>query len=159
MAHEELCHCGQPLHYSDPKIQEMIETMVRGLGPRVRVTFGGRTWLVPRHYIALHGLKSIELPFLGFEEVELKIGDRVRVHPHGQPEESAEGTIIMISGNQRSIAVAFGEEKPPFVKPLESGMSIHRELGFVLLAMRYEVGPWIELYNGGHYEIEGATGQ
>jgi hypothetical protein len=63
------CHCGKPLHYSDPEIQRMVETLIRTQGEYLPVTVGERTWLVPRHYIALHGLKAIELPFLGFEEV------------------------------------------------------------------------------------------
>jgi hypothetical protein len=64
----ELCHCGQPLHYTDPKIEYLIRALVNEFGPTVPVTIGDRTWLVPRHYIALHGLKAQELPTLGFQE-------------------------------------------------------------------------------------------
>lgn len=63
-----MCPCGRPLHYSDPKIQAAVESLIKALGPTIPVTVGGRTWKVPRHYIALHGIKAVELPFLGFEE-------------------------------------------------------------------------------------------
>jgi hypothetical protein len=67
---ETKCHCGSPLHYTDPAAALVTEALIRLAGSDfVRVTCGGRTWLVQRHYIALHGLKALELPFLGFEEV------------------------------------------------------------------------------------------
>lgn len=65
-----MCACGRPLHYRDPQIQAAVERLIAALGPTIRVTVGGRSWEVPRHYIALHGLKAAELPFLGFPEVE-----------------------------------------------------------------------------------------
>lgn len=71
MSETPLCHCGRPLHYSDPAVQEKIEILIAALGERLEVHVGGRAWLVPRHYIALHGLKAMELPFLGFEEVRI----------------------------------------------------------------------------------------
>ena len=69
LAEAERCACGHPLHYSDPKIRGAVERMIAARGPEIPVTVGQRTWLVPRHYIALHGLKSWELPMLGFPEV------------------------------------------------------------------------------------------
>jgi hypothetical protein len=69
MSTEILCACGRPLHYSDPKVREMIEQIISENGERIKVTRESRSWMVPRHYIALHGLNSEELPFLGFEEV------------------------------------------------------------------------------------------
>jgi hypothetical protein len=66
----EMCHCGKHLHYTDKTIEATVRFMVTALGPEVTVVGpDGRKWLVPRHYIALHGLKSTELPDLGFEEV------------------------------------------------------------------------------------------
>lgn len=65
----ELCHCGRPLHYTDPKVEYLIRAMVKKLGPTVPVQVDDRAWLVPRHWIALHGLRAQELPALGFEEV------------------------------------------------------------------------------------------
>jgi hypothetical protein len=67
------CHCGQPLHCQDPEVQRDVEKLIRAKGARVVVRAGGRAWLVDRHYIALHGIKAVELPLLGFEEVK---GDR-----------------------------------------------------------------------------------
>jgi len=69
------CPCGQPLHYREPYVQELVERIVQRLGPDIAITAleTGRTWLVPRHYIALHGLNSADLPVLadvyGFPEV------------------------------------------------------------------------------------------
>lgn len=65
----EMCACGKPLHYTDPDFQKIVEKLVAIKGPLLKVCAGGRCWLIPRHYIALHGVKSVELPFLGFEEV------------------------------------------------------------------------------------------
>lgn len=58
---ERLCPCGKPLHYASPENEAMVEELVAQLGEDVRVTVGDRSWLVPRHYIALHGLKAWEL--------------------------------------------------------------------------------------------------
>ena len=68
---EEMCHCGRPLHYNSSDIKAVVSAMVAEKGPRIEVTGpDGRKWLVPRHYIALHGLKPEDLPNLGFEEVK-----------------------------------------------------------------------------------------
>lgn len=57
-----LCACGRPLHYSDPHLREMVDAQIKQLGERITVRrLDGRAWLVPRHYIALHGLKADEL--------------------------------------------------------------------------------------------------
>jgi hypothetical protein len=66
---EAMCACGLPLHYSNDALRERIEGMVREYGPNIRVVAGGQTFLVPRHYIALHGLKAAEMPSLGFPVV------------------------------------------------------------------------------------------
>jgi hypothetical protein len=67
----EHCACGRPLHYTDPQIEAAMEEMVERLGSEVMVTLSdGRSWWVPRHYIALHALKGSELPTLGFRPVE-----------------------------------------------------------------------------------------
>jgi hypothetical protein len=65
----ELCHCGKPLHYTSEIVRAYMEELVKESGTHVPVWAGGRTWLVQRHYIALHGIKAVELPSLGFEEV------------------------------------------------------------------------------------------
>jgi len=61
---QELCACGQPLHYSDPGTREHMERLCRELGATMKVMCSEGTWLVPRHYIALHGLKAWEIPEL-----------------------------------------------------------------------------------------------
>jgi hypothetical protein len=84
-------------------------------------------------------------------------GEAVCVYPHGSPEQSAMGTVILISENQLAIAVGF-DSVPPFA--FRSGpVGFHPDHGVVLLAHRERIdgkpwGPWIELVNGGHYEIE-----
>jgi hypothetical protein len=84
-------------------------------------------------------------------------GDMVRVYPHGSPKQSAEAKVIMLSSNGRSIAIGFSD-KPPFAIT-RAGMMVHAEYGIVMLAMRAELngqpwGPWVEVVDGGHYEIE-----
>jgi hypothetical protein len=68
-ANNENCPCGQPLHYRDAETQRIVEATVRKFGAYIPVTANGRTWLVSRHYIALHGIKASELPSLGFQEI------------------------------------------------------------------------------------------
>jgi hypothetical protein len=68
---EELCHCGRPLHYTDPVAESFTRGLVENLGPTLKVSVQGRVWEVQRHYIALHGVRASELPDLGFPEVGL----------------------------------------------------------------------------------------
>lgn len=69
MTQIEKCHCGQPLHYTDSMHEQVVRRLIMTLGEHVKVTRGNRSWLVSRHYIALHGLKAEDLPTLGFEEI------------------------------------------------------------------------------------------
>lgn len=62
----ELCHCGKPLHYSDPKIKAFVDKQIEKLGTHVNVVCMNKNYLVPRHYIALHGLNAYDLDSLGF---------------------------------------------------------------------------------------------
>jgi len=58
----EMCHCGKPLHYTDSAIEAMVRFLIGIHGPTVRVQLvSGESYAVPRHYIALHGLKGAEL--------------------------------------------------------------------------------------------------
>jgi len=66
---DEVCACGRPLHYANANHRRWVEAQILLLGTYVKVTVEGRSWMVPRHYIALHGLKAVELPTLGFPEV------------------------------------------------------------------------------------------
>jgi hypothetical protein len=65
----DLCACGKPLHYDDPYSEATVRCLVADLGPDMKVTVGDRSWMVQRHYIALHGLKACEVATLGFPEV------------------------------------------------------------------------------------------
>lgn len=66
-----LCHCGRPLHYSDPFNEQLMMRVVERHGEMVRVQTQNGTWLVQRHYIALHGLKEVDVAQLGFERVDV----------------------------------------------------------------------------------------
>lgn len=80
-------------------------------------------------------------------------GQRVNVYPHGSPMQGSGGSVVLISENQRAIAVRF-DSMPPFAfGPKMPQVGFH-PLGIVMLAQRFEIGPWIELAGGGHYEIE-----
>lgn len=63
----ETCPCGQPLHYTRLDLQHIMERLVADLGPLIDIQIGARTYKVPRHYIALHGLKALELPALALK--------------------------------------------------------------------------------------------
>lgn len=63
------CHCGLPLHYTDPEVQRIVQHLIDVNGPLLPVTARGHTWLVQRHYIALHGIRAADLADLGFDEV------------------------------------------------------------------------------------------
>lgn len=61
----EMCSCGQPLHYLNPASQALVEGIVKLLGPTLTIAVPGLgAWKVPRHYIALHGIKALELAVL-----------------------------------------------------------------------------------------------
>lgn len=70
---DDLCACGRALHYSDATIAARVTQLVDWFGPNTRVTTPEGTWLVPRHYIALHGISaqglSLEADVFGFEKV------------------------------------------------------------------------------------------
>lgn len=66
----EKCHCGRALHYESRGTRELVEEQIRELGPTVKIMVGDRAWEVPRHYIALHGLRACDVGSLGFKEVE-----------------------------------------------------------------------------------------
>ncbi len=87
----------------------------------------------------------------------MQAGSRVKVFPHGAPEQSSLAVIAILSRNTRSIAVVF-DEPPIFCKRLldEGGkIGIDPTKGKVVMLLgRESVGPWIEATGGGHYEIE-----
>lgn len=66
----ERCHCGRPLHYTDPKAEQAVRDLIAlAKSEYFKVFACGRAWLVQRHYVALHGLNAQELPELGFQEI------------------------------------------------------------------------------------------
>jgi hypothetical protein len=68
---QPLCHCGLPLHYVNPASRLAVEKLVESFGEFQKIAVPGLgTWMVQRHYIALHGLHAQDLPTLGFEKVD-----------------------------------------------------------------------------------------
>jgi hypothetical protein len=73
-----MCACGMPLHYSDPEKRKIVESLIKMCGVMVTITNSqnGRSWRVPRHFIALHGIKMEEMPHIAikyaFEEIGRK---------------------------------------------------------------------------------------
>ena len=65
----EKCHCGRPLHYTDPNVEDFVRKMIKLCGPTVIIEVSGRRFKVQRHYLALHGIRAAEIDRLGFEEV------------------------------------------------------------------------------------------
>lgn len=67
---EDLCPCGEPLHYDNPAIEQAVSELVRTLGADIDVTVPGiGTYAVPRHFIALHGVVAKDIDTLGFRKV------------------------------------------------------------------------------------------
>lgn len=69
MSKEKMCACGKPLHYENKAVQAMVEKLIVKMGEETRVVFGNHTWLVPRHYIALHGIDYEQVRSRGFREI------------------------------------------------------------------------------------------
>ena len=71
MTEIEKCHCGQPLHYSSGNVENYVRMTIEKHGHYINVIHAttGKTYKVPRHYIALHGIKEENLHLYRFEEV------------------------------------------------------------------------------------------
>ncbi len=69
-----MCACGKPLHFTNKINERNVEILVRELGECAKVETPKGTYMVPRTYIALHGIKSAEIPSLaqqyGFAKVQ-----------------------------------------------------------------------------------------
>jgi hypothetical protein len=64
------CYCGKPLHYTDGSKQKFVQKLVDELGEFIPVTVPSKgTFLVQRHYIALHGIKGENIETLGFKKL------------------------------------------------------------------------------------------
>ena len=72
----ELCPCGKPLHYPRPDVRRIVEKYIAELGPLITVVVEEQAYAVPRHYIALHGLKAAETEAL----VDAGIIERIPHH-------------------------------------------------------------------------------
>jgi hypothetical protein len=57
----EHCPCGRPLHYPNPRTEAYVRDRIAANGPTVTVHTSAGVYAVPRHYIALHGLKVHEI--------------------------------------------------------------------------------------------------
>jgi hypothetical protein len=66
---EERCPCGHPLHYTRPESRAFVENLIAELGPDMLITTPEGSWLVPRHYVALHGVAGKDLSALGFPKI------------------------------------------------------------------------------------------
>lgn len=71
------CPCGLPLHYEDKQLQHDVEGIIDKLGPNVLVEYDHKSYSVPRHYVALHGIKGKNVPALGFKPLSM-INDIMR---------------------------------------------------------------------------------
>lgn len=72
---KKLCPCGKPLHYNNPDYQQNVEKLIQQLGVDIKVDIiPGEIYLIPRHYIALHGLKANEIKQIakkyGFQRIK-----------------------------------------------------------------------------------------
>jgi hypothetical protein len=131
---EEMCHCGQPLHFTDPLVADFTRDLVRNLGPTVKVNIGSRTWDVQRYYIALHGLKAAELPDLGFPEVEgeppawagLQLAEEDVVEPAPGPLEGDESdeALMMYQEAQEALRPRGGASETTPRSPMRSVLPI-----------------------------------
>ena len=69
----DVCACGRPLHYASGASRRAIERIIAAVGPTLAIMAQGQTFLVPRHYVALHGVSSLTLATvardLGFQMV------------------------------------------------------------------------------------------
>ena len=83
----------------------------------------------------------------------MRTGDTVWVYPHGSPREAVAATVDILSGSGRSIALRL-HERPEWCR-IEDGFLVHKEDGRIeMLLSSYPVGPWVEIFRGGHYEID-----
>lgn len=58
------CPCGEIHIYPDGSTATNLAQLLNALGPVLHVTTPWGSWLVPRIYVAAHGLTAAELPAL-----------------------------------------------------------------------------------------------
>ena len=70
------CACGKPLHYINKSIEEIVKRYAKELGEMVEITAPSGTFLVQRHYIALHGIEAKDLDRLATDGVVKRTSKR-----------------------------------------------------------------------------------
>ena len=63
------CACGEPLHYINKDVEGIIKHYAEEFGEMVEITASSGTFLVQRHYIALHGVEAKDLDRLAIDGV------------------------------------------------------------------------------------------
>ncbi len=58
-ARQPKCACGRPLHYKSQATQQQVERICEQLGDYTKVIVVDKMYLVQRHYIALHGHRTV----------------------------------------------------------------------------------------------------
>ena len=64
------CQCGHPLHYQNTEIEKIVTELcdIKGDYIIVQSTKNFKSYMVQRHFIALHGLKGKDVSKMGFME-------------------------------------------------------------------------------------------
>jgi len=78
---EQLCPCGKPLHYRTDALRDHMIAFVKQHGDLVKIIVPAGTYLVPRHYIALHGMKAQALPTLATQYGWKKVDEEQKTEP------------------------------------------------------------------------------
>jgi hypothetical protein len=66
---DKLCHCGRKLHFSNANQKRELEEIINRFGENITISRDDKKYLVPRTYIALHGIRDKDISKLGFKEV------------------------------------------------------------------------------------------
>ena len=73
----------------------------------------------------------------------------VWVYPHGAPEKACEATVVCLGKTQRCILLRL-HCMPVWAK----AKTPYSPKALLMVLWRYTVGPWLEISNAGHYEID-----
>lgn len=82
-------------------------------------------------------------------------GDKIRIYPHGSPEQAAEATVLLYGSKappEASLILVF-DDMPAFASIRGGDIGLAGS-EIVMFLGHYGAGPWVELFGGGHYEIE-----
>lgn len=58
------CACGSKLHYNSLSVMRHVQRVIERKGETILVQVGVESYAVQRHYLALHGLRAVDLPEL-----------------------------------------------------------------------------------------------